>query len=151
MHLYSAHAGTSADQTDVISDADPVLAYLDPLDEDLPSDARFALSHRELGRLLFIAAKTGARFQRQEVPYDPMAWLFSPRAMFNGCAAVDACRQRQSFVRAIVLHSLSLGFDADPDVLDTYVSDEFTIAPARPRSAKRPAEGVPEAIELSPA
>jgi hypothetical protein len=76
------------------------------------------MTHRQLARLLFIAAQTGGRFERDHSPTDPVAWLFSPRQLFDDNAAVDACQSHKHFVRAIILHGLSLGMDADPDELD---------------------------------
>lgn len=141
MHLHSVHAerppARHANDQGIV---DSVIAYLDPLDEDSVADLQIALSHRQLGRLLFIAAETGARFQREEVSYDPMAWMFSPRDLFNGSPAVDACQQREPFVRAMILHGLSLGFDAEPDELDALLADELAVTPnlQSPSRANRP-------------
>jgi len=100
------------------------VAYLDPLDPDLPSDPQVTLSHRQLGRLMFIAADTGARFEREDVDADPVGWLFAPRNLFDDRQAVVACQQREPFVRAMVLHGLSLGLDADLGVIDGLIEDD---------------------------
>ena len=107
------------------SPAEPrFLFHTDPLDPDLADDPLIVLSHRQIGRLIFIAAETGARFERESIPYDPVAWLFSSRRLFDGLAAVDACRQVTGFTRAIILHGLSLGLDADPDHIDSLLADD---------------------------
>ena len=104
------------------SDA-PSMAFLDPLDPDLTSDPQLTLSHRELGRLVFIAAETGARCEREGAEVDPVSWLFAPRVLFGGRQAVVACKERQAFVSAIILHGLSIGFDADPSEIDVLVAE----------------------------
>jgi hypothetical protein len=53
-----------------------------------------------------------------------MAWMLSPRQMFDGRSALEACADRDHFVRAIVLHGLSLGVDADPSVFDWLATGE---------------------------
>lgn len=98
--------------------------FLDPLDPDLPSDLAVTLSHRQLGRLVFIAAETGARFEREGANVDPVGWLFAPRDLFNGRQAIVACKEREPFVSAIILHGLSIGFDADPNEIDALMSDD---------------------------
>ena len=153
MHLQSVRAGHPAQPAQPEGSADQAIAYLDPLDDDLTWDPHVELSHRQLGRLLFIAAETGARFQREEVSYDPMAWMFSPRALFDGQAAADACQRREPFVRAMLLHGLSLGIDADPEELDALIVDDIDIAPDLPasnRSKQRTARRA-RVVELSPA
>ena len=90
----------------------------DPLDADSPFDEVVITTSRSLCRLALIATETGARFQREAEPHDPMAWLLSPRRMFAGLTALEACLQREHFMRALLLHGLSLGLDADPDEID---------------------------------
>ena len=129
MQLCDATADTTpvssqAQTTNAKRTVDLEVAYLDPLDPDLPSDPQVTLSHRQLGRLIFIAADTGARFVREDVDADPVGWLFAPRILFNGRQAVVACRQREPFVRAMVLHGLSLGLDADLKVIDGLFADD---------------------------
>lgn len=101
-----------------------VVEQLDPLEEDQPSDAVVPLTNRQLARLLFIAAETGGRVERDGSPVDPIAWLFSPRQLFSGQAAVQACQGRMPFIHAIVLHGLSLGFDADPEDIARLIADD---------------------------
>jgi hypothetical protein len=90
----------------------------DPLDLDLPEDEEVITTRRALCRVATVAAEAGARFQREASPVDPMAWMLSPRQMFDGRSALEACVDRDHFVRAVVLHGLSLGVDADPSVFD---------------------------------
>lgn len=102
----------------------PLVRYDDPLDDDAPADAAVMTTRRGLVRLALVAAETGARFQREGVAHDPMTWLLAPRALFEGASAIDACLTRQACVRGILVHGLSLGLDADPQVVDALVGHE---------------------------
>lgn len=95
-----------------------VVFFDDPFVEDLATDALVVTNRRGLCRLAIVAAETGARFQREGMKHDPVAWLLAPRHLFDGGAAIDACLQRAPFVRATLLHGLSLGLDAHPDDVD---------------------------------
>jgi hypothetical protein len=103
--------------------ASPKVAYDDPLDEDLKSDAALRVTRRGLTRLAVIAAETGARFQREGEGEDPMNWLLSPRRLFAGGTAIEAVLRREDFLRALLLHGLSLGLDAEPEFIDDLLSD----------------------------
>lgn len=102
----------------------PLARYEDPLDDDAPTDAAVLTTRRGLVRLALVAAETGARFQREGVAHDPMSWLLAPRALFEGASAIDACLDRQSCLRGILVHGLSLGLDADPEVIDELAADD---------------------------
>lgn len=102
----------------------PPVRYEDPLGHDAPGDAAVLTTRRGLVRLALVAAETGARFQREGVAHDPMSWLLAPRALFEGASAIDACLARQSCLRGILVHGLSLGLDADPDVVDELAADD---------------------------
>lgn len=95
----------------------------DPLDADSPLDDVVITTSRALCRLALVATETGARFQREAEPHDPMAWLLAPRRMFAGSTALEACLEREHFMRALLLHGLSLGLDADPDEIDGLLDD----------------------------
>lgn len=95
----------------------------DPLDADSPFDDVVITTSRALCRLALIATETGARFQREAEPHDPMSWLMSPRRMFAGSTALEACLEREHFLRALLLHGLSLGLDADPEEIDGLLDD----------------------------
>ncbi len=99
------------------------MAYADPLDRDHPDDVVITMTERQLIRLLFVAAETGARFARERIELDPAAWLFAGRRLFHGRAAVVACRERDAFVRALLLHGLSIGLDASPEEVDALVAE----------------------------
>ncbi|URW75042.1 hypothetical protein M9980_10785 [Sphingomonas donggukensis] len=96
----------------------------DPLDPDEPADTPVLTTDRRLRRLAMLAADTGARFVREGLPHDPVAWLLAPRMLFSGRSAIDACQDREPFLRATLLHGLSLGLDADADELDALLSDD---------------------------
>lgn len=95
----------------------------DPLDPDDAGDITIAASARSLTRVATVAAETAMRFQREGISHDPVAWMLAPRTMFGGLPAVEACLDRQHFIRAILLHGLSLGLDAAPDSIDRLVAD----------------------------
>lgn len=77
-----------------------------------------------LGRIVMLAAETGARFERDGIEADPAAWMVAPRRLFGGSSAVEACREDGPFLRAMLLHGLSAGLDADPELLDALVTDD---------------------------
>lgn len=97
--------------------------YLDPLDHDEATDRPVITTRRGLTRLALVAAETGARFQREATPHDPMAWMLAPRRLFDGEPAVDACLERDHCLRAILLHGLALGLDASPRTIDALIAD----------------------------
>ncbi len=117
--------------------------FEDPLGADTPDDEAVVTTRRALCRVATVAAEAGARFQREANPIDPMGWMLAPRRMFDGAPAIEACLDRDHFVRAIVLHGLSLGVDADPDVLERLVAPDGghggsrLSRPRRGRSGKR--------------
>ena len=90
----------------------------DPLDADHPDDQRRSITDRQLVRLLVIAAHTASRFEREHSEVDPVAWMLSSRRLFCGKAAIDACHELSAFTRAIVLHGLAIGLDADVQSID---------------------------------
>lgn len=116
----------------------------DPLDADSPFDDVVITTSRALCRLALVAAETGSRFQREAEAHDPMAWLLAPRRMFAGSTALEACLEREHFMRALLLHGLSLGLDADPDEIDGLLDDptEVRVAGRRSRGGGRTSPGV---------
>ncbi|WP_454279024.1 hypothetical protein [Sphingomonas sp. Marseille-Q8236] len=102
----------------------PQFSFEDPLDDDMPGDETIVTTRRALCRVVTVAAEAGARFQREANPIDPVGWMLAPRRIFDGAPAIEACLDRDHFVRAIVLHGLSLGVDADPAALDRLVAPD---------------------------
>jgi hypothetical protein len=100
------------------------IGYIDPLDEDTAADEPILTTRRGIIRLVLVAAETGARFHREGIGYDPVAWMLTPRNLFGGRAAIDACLERNECMRAILLHGLSIGMDADPAELDRLAEDD---------------------------
>lgn len=98
--------------------------YQEPLDDDEPDDLVVTTSRRGLTRLALVAAETGARFVREAISYDAMAWLLAPRELFQGAAPLDACLEQEHCLRAIVLHSLSVGLDSLPSEIDALLCDD---------------------------
>ncbi len=101
-----------------------LVRYEDPLDADRADDVVVAATRRSLCRVALIASETATRFAREGLLHDPMAWLLAPRALFSGSTALEACLERDHCERAILLHGLSLGFDADPAAIDRLVSGD---------------------------
>lgn len=79
-----------------------------------------------------VAAETGARFQREGVACDPMAWLLAPRRLFEGESAIEACLGRDACIRALLVHGLGLGMDAEPEEVDdlTRFDEDEDVGPA---------------------
>lgn len=90
----------------------------DPLAPDCPTDIAVRTTRRSLCRVVTVAAEAASRFQREGIEHDPVAWMMTPRRLFSGGAALDACLERKAFTRAVLLHGLSLGLDAEPDEVD---------------------------------
>lgn len=109
---------------------DTALVYPDPLGEDQLDDELVVLTNRQWMRLVFVAAETGARFQREGIDVDPIDWLSAPRRMFDNRCALKACSELPSFVRALIVHGLSIGLDAWPEDLDGLRADEPDLVPA---------------------
>lgn len=100
------------------------LAYEDPIDGDEPRDVSVVTTARGLCRVALIAAQVATRFAAEGCAHDPIAWMLAPRLLFDGSNALSACREHQPFMRAMLLHGLKLGLDADPNDLDELFSDD---------------------------
>lgn len=111
---------------DVLEPAAPALpvgAYEDPLDEDRVDDQAVRTTRRGLIRIALVAAETATRFQREAVACEPVAWMMASRDVFGGRSALEACLERDGCMRAVLLHGLSLGLDADADEIDGLLGD----------------------------
>ncbi len=97
--------------------------YEDPLEEDVAGDHAITATRRGLTRLALVATEVGARFQREAEGLDPMGWMLAPRRLFGGSTAIEACLGREGFMRALLLHGLSLGLDAEPSRFDALLCD----------------------------
>ena len=100
-----------------------------------------ALRSLAMRRLMYVAAETGARFVRERSPVEPIDWLFMPRELFDGRAAVEVCQHQEGFRRAIALHGLSIGLDAAPASVAGIPSGEFLSRRARASLAMIPPRG----------
>lgn len=70
-----------------IAGAKPVMPrYEDPLDHDMIGDALVITNRRSLLRVALVAAETASRFAPEQMDADPMAWMLSPRRLFDGCS-----------------------------------------------------------------
>lgn len=99
-------------------------AFPDPLDEDVREDDRVVLTRRRLIRLALVAAETGARFQRDGIAHDPMAWMLAPRRAFGGRAPLDACQDLADCTRALLIHGLGIALDPSVDEIDYLLEDQ---------------------------
>ena len=68
-------------------------------------------------RLAHIATETGARFVRERIDCCPIEWMLQPLNLFDGRTALESCWSPEGYLRAMILHGLSLGLDAHPDQL----------------------------------
>ncbi len=96
----------------------------DPLDEDCRTDEQVVTTRRALVRLALAATEVAARFTREQVDPDPMAWMLAPRRLFDGRTALEACLEREGCMRAVLLHGLSMGMDAEPMEVDDLLTEE---------------------------
>jgi len=113
-----------ADETHAAAHGRDGTVVLDPLDRDVPTDRVVVTTERAICRVVLVAAETGARFQRDAVPYDAMAWMLSPRKVFDGMAPIEACLQRDACLRGVLVHGLSLGLDVDKPEIDALMTAE---------------------------
>lgn len=102
----------------------PEHAIEDPMAPDQPGDLVVVTSRRALCRVAYVAAEAASRFERENIKSDPMAWMLAPLRLFDGMPALDACLDRDAFLRAALLHGLSLGLDAHPEYLDDLLEEE---------------------------
>ncbi|WP_242416526.1 hypothetical protein [Sphingomonas panni] len=98
--------------------------YEDPLERDLASDEIVHTTRRALVRLALVAAESASRFARDGVDGDPVAWMLAPRRLFDGRTPLEACLDRDDCLRAVLLHGLALGTDADPGALDDLMAED---------------------------
>lgn len=126
----------------------------DPLDADMPTDEVVVTTRRGITRVALVATEVAARFQREAAPHDPMGWMLAPRDLFSGAAAIDACIERGACLRAILLHGLSIGLDADADAIDALVVEpeekeaEHAARPRRRRAARH--RGADNVVPIKP-
>ncbi len=107
-----------------IDPAAEAMDILDPLADDHPSDRIVVTTERAITRVALVAAEAGARFQRDAVACDPMAWMLAPRRAFSGVRPIEACLDRDACARAIVLHGLGLGLDVERCAIDELMRDD---------------------------
>jgi len=98
--------------------------FPDPIDEDTPIDEIVVTIGRAIGRVVLVATETALLFQREAVRHDPIAWMFAPRAVFGGAAAVDACLLRDTCVRGILVQGLCLGLDVERSAVDALLASD---------------------------
>lgn len=99
-------------------------SFPDPLAEDACDDDRIVLTRRRLIRVALVAAETAARFQRDGIARDPMAWMLAPRRAFAGKSPLDACVDLDDCTRAIVIHGLGLPLDPTIEEIDALLADD---------------------------
>lgn len=102
-----------------------IVPYIDPLDPDGLEDMPLVVTRRQLIRLAVVSTEVGARFQRDAVDHDGMAWMLAPRALFDGRDAIDAALEQHHCIRALLLHGLGLGLDARPADIDELIEDRM--------------------------
>ncbi|WP_242095380.1 hypothetical protein [Sphingomonas sp. CROZ-RG-20F-R02-07] len=98
--------------------------FPDPLDEDDGADELVVTTRRAISRVALVATETAARFQRESVDHDPMAWMLASRAVFDGAAAIDACLNRDACMRGILVHGLGLGLDVERSAVDVLLASD---------------------------
>ena len=96
---------------------------LDPLDHH-DDDEFITLTRRQVVRITLVATEVAARFQRDGIRTDPMAWMLAPRRVFGGRPPVEACTTQDNCARAVLIHGLGLDLDIEPDALDVLMDEE---------------------------
>lgn len=97
---------------------------LDPLDHS-DDDECITLTLRQIVRVTLVATEVGARFQRDGITTDPMAWMLAPRRAFNDTPPVEACITQSSCARAVLIHGLGLDLNISPQALDALLDNDF--------------------------
>lgn len=100
----------------------PVDWALDPLEDE--SGGMLAVRRVALVRIACVAAETGARMQRDGLAEDPVGWMITPLELFEGRAPIEACMEKDACSKAVLLHGLGLGLDADPAAMDRLLFEE---------------------------
>ena len=101
---------------------------IDPLDE-VSTGGRNVLRDVEVLRIVLVALETGARFQREGIALDPLAWMVAPRKMFHGLPPIEACKSADACSRAVLVHGLGLGLDPEADAIDLlFAPDEVELS-----------------------
>lgn len=113
-----------AERPAAVTTTDPSHEVLDPLGGDRVDDRIVVTTERAISRVALVAAETGARFQRDAVPHDAMAWMLSPRRVFGGTRPIDACLKREDCVRGILVHGLGLGLDVRRSAVNAVMADD---------------------------
>jgi hypothetical protein len=111
---------------------DRPIAIIDPIDHDQPGDEAVHATRRAMCRIATVAAEAGARFQREGIGVDPMAWMLAPRAMFGGEAPIDACLRRGPFLRGVLVHGLGLDLDMGAEEVDELLDGDASTLAAAP-------------------
>lgn len=120
----------------------PDFLRAEPDGADQPDDRIRVLSQRQLNRLVFVAAEVGARLGREGSRLDPASWMYAGLHLFDGRSAIDACRDRDAFLKAMLVHSAGLALDMPSDEMDEAVRDAWELL-------EEAEDGIPE--EVSPA
>ena len=99
---------------------------LDPLDEEL--GGYLVVDRIDLVRIAFVAAETGARFQRDGLGQDPMDWMLTASDLFGGHPPIEACKRKDACSLAILVHGLGLPTNIGPDALNLiFLESELSV------------------------
>lgn len=117
--------------------------YDDPMGVDLPSDRRLSTTARAVARVAYVASEAAARFERCGTRADAMAWMSSPRDLFGGRAAIEACLELDDCARGVLAHMLEADPDVDAEELDDLIgSGGFPVPPSMVGESVEPAVAV---------
>ena len=96
---------------------------LDPLEHG-EADETLTLTLRQIVRVTLVATEVGARFQRDGIAADPMAWMLAPRRAFADIPPIEACVTHDDCARAVLIHGLGLDLDLERAELDALMDDD---------------------------
>ena len=97
---------------------------LDPLEHG-EADETVTLTLRQIVRVTLVATEVGARFQRDGIATDPMAWMLAPRRAFADIPPIEACVSHDDCARAVLIHGLGLDLDLERAELDALMDDDL--------------------------
>ena len=122
-------SATGKDRFDAVGSARWLLDPLgEPACETATCDGQ-GLRDLELVRIVLVAIETGARFHREGIALDPLAWMVTPRRMFRGLPPIEACVTVDGCSRALLVQRLGLGLDPEADAIDLLLSDDDAAPP----------------------
>lgn len=116
------NTGTNGAAMGIVGRKGAVEWRLDPL--GAKTGGQLKVDRVSIVRIACVAAETGARMQRDGLAIDPVGWMTGPLELFGGLPPIEACMDRDSCAKAILLHGLGLDPASGPEALERLITDE---------------------------